>query len=264
MEKSSGDAGAGECEGFVLPSLWRSMKSYVSKNGEAFAYYSAWRTTAEMLEDRNYEIDPDSFNITYTQFLSKFNLTRSDKPRQPDLDALAILATHKCKAAEKAVVAFRETGEIDNEAMRGMYNSLGKPSRIVIVLYGEPAYFQRLGIFISRPEDPVQIEFFHIAELFVNMLRDHLDAEFKLTTTQEQEHVFKEHLKITKLPRIDWIARYFALQKGEMVKGTFTFNPDAFIDVEDESESDERKDDYETCEIRTISNVGNVSYYRLA
>ncbi|RZC77547.1 hypothetical protein C5167_001709 [Papaver somniferum] len=181
----------------IMPSCLSSMID--SGSVESHRYYLARKTTFEMLKDRGYDVPENELNLTLPEFRSIYS-------ENPDLERLRISLPLLSNPSKRISVIFCGTEKIKKGTIR---NLLG--------LVGEGANLTRLIL--------VSIELFQITDLLVNITKHVLMPKHEILTPEEKKKLLaKYNLDDKQLPRMlvtDAFARYYGLEKGQVVKVTF-------------------------------------------
>ncbi|XP_024989053.1 DNA-directed RNA polymerase V subunit 5C [Cynara cardunculus var. scolymus] len=187
---------------------------------ESHRYYLARRTVLEMLRDRGCVINDSEITRSLADFRSVFG-------NQPDPDHLRICAPFSSNPSKKILVIFCGPGEINKaKATHILFNIPNKESlhRIIIVLQDKMNHFARTVF----DEFQVKVEMFPITELFVNITTHVAAPKHEILTTEEKEQLLKKYeLADNKIPYMlatDAIARYYGLEKKQVVKVTYNSN----------------------------------------
>ncbi|GFP92450.1 DNA-directed RNA polymerase v subunit 5c [Phtheirospermum japonicum] len=165
---------------------------------ESHRYYMARRTLIEMLRDRGYEAS--GMEAELRRSLADFRAEYGDKPEADRLRLLACRATNPSR-------------KIMNKEML---------DRVILILQGKMnSHAQKvLG------EYPVKVETFQITELLANITMHFLVPKHEILSPQEKEKLLKKHdIEDKQLPMMlenDAVARYYGLEKGQVVKVTYS------------------------------------------
>ncbi|KAL7605097.1 DNA-directed RNA polymerase V subunit 5C [Lactuca sativa] len=187
---------------------------------ESHRYYLARRTVLEMLRDRGCVIA----DYEFTRTLTEFRLVFGD---EPDPDHLRICVPLSSKPSKKILVIFCNPGDINKATAKHMLlNITNKDTllRIILVLQGKMNIHAR-ALF---NESEVKVEFFPITELFVNITKHVAAPKHEILTAEQKEQMLKKYeLADTQIPYMwvdDAIARYYGLEKKQVVKITYNSN----------------------------------------
>ncbi|KAJ0448945.1 putative DNA-directed RNA polymerase [Helianthus annuus] len=180
-------------------------------------YFLARRTVCEMLRDRGCVIDDSELTRSLSEFRSVFG-------DQPDPETLRICAPLVSKPFKKVLVVFCGPEEINKaKAKFILLNIPNKESlhRIIIVLGGKMNHFARAEFELCE----VKVEVFPITELIVNITKHVTMPKHEILTAEEKEQLLvKLKLADNKMPYMmetDAIARYYGLEKKQVVKITY-------------------------------------------
>ncbi|KAL3622610.1 hypothetical protein CASFOL_034021 [Castilleja foliolosa] len=187
---------------------------------ESHRYYRARRTLIEMLRDRGYETP--GMEAELRRSLSEFRAEYGDKP---EADRLRLLAGRVANPSRKIIAIFCGPTEIRKQniiLILGQIVNNGMLDRVILILQGKMnSHAQKvLG------EYPVKVETFHITELLSNITMHFLAPKHEILSPQEKEYLLKKHaIEDKQLPMMlenDAIARYYGLEKGQVVKVTYS------------------------------------------
>ncbi|XP_057510272.1 DNA-directed RNA polymerase V subunit 5A-like [Actinidia eriantha] len=201
----------------------RCITSFVDGGSvESHRYFLARRTVLEMLRDRGYIIPESELALSLSDFRSAFG-------HKPDLERLRVCAFLRSNPTKKILVIFCGTDEIRKQTMVGILNQIiDKDSlhRVVLILQSKMNFHARKLV----DEYSVRVETFQITDLLVNITKHVVWPKHKILAAEEKQTLVKKYnVEDNQFPRMlenDAIARYYALEKGQVVKvsysGTFT------------------------------------------
>ncbi|KAK4411124.1 DNA-directed RNA polymerase V subunitC [Sesamum angolense] len=154
---------------------------------ESRRYYLARRTLMEMLRDRGYVVA--NMEVELRRSLADFHEVFGDKP---EAERLRIIA---CRASDPS-----RKGDLN------------------------PAKQDECSCSKGLDEYPVKVETFPITGLLFNITKHFLATKHEILTPEDKETLLKKHsIEDKQLPRMlenDAIAKYYGLEKGQVVKVT--------------------------------------------
>ncbi|KAK7839425.1 dna-directed rna polymerase v subunit 5c [Quercus suber] len=163
-------------------------------SAESHRYYLSRRTVLEMLRDRGYEV-PDS------------ELTRS-------------LAEFR-----SMMVIFLGTEEIRTASVRNLYAQIMSVEHLkglILIHESKINHFARKGL----AKYPYKVEVFQITDLLVNITKHILMPKHEILNAEGKQRLLSQYkVKDAQLPRMletDPVARYYGLEKGQVVKVTYS------------------------------------------
>lgn len=185
---------------------------------ESHRYYLARRTVLEMLRDRGSDIPESEIKRSLSEFRTVFG-------NKPDLERLRISASLCLNPSFQILVIFCGTAEIRKHDAIGIFSQIvNKESLhcVILVLQNKMnSYAQKVA-----EQFPVKVETFHIADLLVNITKHVLAPKHVILTSTEKNQLLKQHnVEDKQIPRMlvtDAIARYYGLEKGQVVKISHT------------------------------------------
>mmetsp|Transcript_20193 Transcript_20193/g.30018 ORF Transcript_20193/g.30018 Transcript_20193/m.30018 type:complete len:210 (-) Transcript_20193:29-658(-) len=191
----------------------------MSAKTEAARLFRVYKTTIELLIDRNYLISQEEENTTLPVFMQKF---ADPQTGQVLREKLAMARRKKDDFADQIFVFFPEaenpgTPVINKYFKRMKEENVGRA--ILVVKKGLTSMAQN-SLKLFAPD--YLMEYFTESELLVNITHHTLVPPHELLTKDQKDALLKRHkLKETQLPRIlvsDPVARYYGLQRGDVVK----------------------------------------------
>lgn len=183
---------------------------------ESQRYYLARRTVLEMLKDRGCIVSEAEMTLSLSDFRSAYG-------QKPDLDRLRVCVSLHSNPSKKILVIFCGTDEIRKKTMAGILTQIvNKESlhRVILILQSKMNHHARKIMY----EYSVKVETFHITDLLVNITKHVLMQKNEVLTAEEKRKLLKKYnIEDNQIPRIletDAIARYYGLEKGQVVKVT--------------------------------------------
>ncbi|KAL3370641.1 hypothetical protein AABB24_007611 [Solanum stoloniferum] len=185
---------------------------------ESHRYFLARRTILEMLKDRGFAIPNSEIDTTLQEFREKYGQT-------PDVERLRVSAMHRNDLTNKVLVIFCGPNAVKVNVIRSILTQIMNKeslSRLILVIQNQmtnPA-MKAVELFSFK------VEIFQITDLLVNITKHVLKPRHELLTDTEKEKLLKKYnLEEKQLPRMsqkDAIARYYGLEKGQVVKVTYS------------------------------------------
>ncbi|KAJ7949335.1 putative DNA-directed RNA polymerase II [Quillaja saponaria] len=204
---SSGGSNNGDC-----------ITSFIDKGSvESYRYYLCRRTIFEMLSDRGYNVPDSELTRTVAEFRSNFG-------EKPDLESLRVCISLCSEPYKKVLVIFFGTDEIRKATIQHIYGQIMKKEnlhRLILIVQSKMNSFARKEL----ANCPLKVDIFHIDDLLVNITKHVLQPKHEILNAEEQKMLLlKYKLEDKQLPYMletDAIARYYALEKGQVVKITY-------------------------------------------
>ncbi|KAL1564346.1 DNA-directed RNA polymerase V subunit 5C-like [Salvia divinorum] len=193
------------------------IKSLVENGSlESRRYYLARRTVIEMLSDRGYQV-PD-MDAQLRRSLAEFRAEFSD---HPEADRLRITARRASDPSRKILVIFCEGFQTRKQNAVGILSQIVNKEmldKVILVVQSKMnSHAQKV-----LDEYSVKVETFLIADLLVNISKHFLEPKYEILSPGEKDKLIKKHaIEDKKLPMMlesDAIARYYGLEKGQVVK----------------------------------------------
>ncbi|KAM3290484.1 DNA-directed RNA polymerase V subunit 5A [Capsicum chacoense] len=185
---------------------------------ESHRYFLARRTILEMLRDRGFAIPNSEIDITLQEFREKFG-------QRPDVERLRIIAMHRNDLTNKVLVIFCGPNSVRVNFIRSILAQIMNKESLnrLILVIENPMTSQATKVLEGSS---FKTETFQITDLLVNITKHVLKPKHELLTKAEKEKLLKKYnLEDKQLPRMsqkDAIARYYGLEKGQVVKVTYS------------------------------------------
>ncbi|KAK4485510.1 hypothetical protein RD792_008152 [Penstemon davidsonii] len=184
---------------------------------ESHKYYVARRTMLEMLKDRGYAVPNSEIEISLQQFRDKHG-------QNPDINSLRISVLHKDNPSIKVVALFCSPGIVKVSVIRPLASMIviDSLSRLILIVQNKVTTeaLKSLDLF------PFKVEIFQINDLLVNITKNEMMPKHKVLSDEEKKDLLEKYKIDEKLvPRMsekDAIARYYRLEKGQIVKTTYS------------------------------------------
>ncbi|KAF3656625.1 DNA-directed RNA polymerase V subunit 5A [Capsicum baccatum] len=194
------------------------LSSYVNAGSvESHRYFLGRRTILEMLKDRGFAIPNSEIDTTLEEFREKYG-------QSPDVERLRISAMHRNDLTNKVLVIFCGPNTVKLNAIRAILTQIMNKeslSRLILVIQS-----QMTSQAMKAVENmSFKVEIFQITDLLVNITKHVLKPRHELLTNTEKKKLLEKYnLEEKQLPRMsqkDPIARYYGLEKGQVVKVTY-------------------------------------------
>ncbi|OWM78907.1 DNA-directed RNA polymerase V subunit 5A-like [Punica granatum] len=197
--------------------LGQCLSTYIDQGSiESHRYYLARRTLLEMLHDRGYVVPQSDLNQSLEEF-------RAACTQNPDVERLRICSAHRSDHSKRIMAIFCGPSIVKVNVMRHIGSQIANKdslSGLILVLQSEitnPA--------MKHVENwAFKVEIFQITDLLVNITKHVLKPKHRVLTEDEKQKLLKKYsIHEKQLPRMllkDAIARYYGLEKGQVVKIT--------------------------------------------
>lgn len=195
------------------------LSSFIDEGSiESHRYHLSRRTVLEMLKDRGYVVPDSEIELSLNDFRSIYGA-------KPDVDRLRISASLRSDPTKKILVIFCPPEAVKLAAIRSMATQIvNKDSlgRLILILQNQITNqaLKAVNLF------PFKVETFQITDLLVNITKHVLKPKHHILTDAEKKRLLKKFsLEEKQLPRMlekDAIARYYGLEKGQVVKVTYS------------------------------------------
>ncbi|KAK4481680.1 hypothetical protein RD792_012587 [Penstemon davidsonii] len=185
---------------------------------ESQRYYLARRCMLEMLKDRGFAVPNSEIEVSLQEFRIKHG-------QNPDIDALRISSLHRDDPSIKVLVVFCSPSRIKVNVVRAIATQIANKeslSGLILIAQNEITNqaLKAMDLF------PFKVELFQITDLLVNITKHELKPKHQVLTDKEKENLLnKYNIDEKQLPRMsqkDAIARYYGLEKGQVVKATYS------------------------------------------
>ncbi|KAJ4829489.1 hypothetical protein Tsubulata_001442 [Turnera subulata] len=192
---------------------------------ESLKYFTSRKTILEMLSDRGYDVPDSELTRSLPEFRAQFS-------NFPNPGSLRISASSRSNPTKKILVIFMGTDELKVASILSIFGQLVHGTNLnglIIVLQSKMNSFARKKL----DKFPCKVEVFEITDLLINTSKHVLQPALDILTLEEKQQVLRAHsLKDEQLPQMletDAIARYYGLEKGQVVKLAFAGGPYDFI-----------------------------------
>ncbi|WZN64518.1 Rpb5 subunit of DNA-directed RNA polymerase II [Chloropicon roscoffensis] len=180
------------------------------------------KTCFQMLNDRGYIVSKEDLNQGLEEFKDKF-MDQDDK--EVDKEKLTIFAQGQDDSDNQIFVFFPKEAKVGVKKIKDYAEKMKEAdvkSAIIVVRTALTAFAKSALQEVFAPK--FLIEQFQEQELLVNITEHNLVPSHEVLSQEEKETLLRRYrVKETQLPRIqhaDPIARYYGLQRGEVVRIT--------------------------------------------
>jgi len=174
-------------------------------------------TIAELLKDRGYNVPTSELDLALEEFIDKFG-------ENPDREIL--LGLYRKKDSTEQIFVFfpkDDSKPVGVKTIEEYYKRMRAEavtrSLVILPSNGITPFAKQC---VTKMPKGLITELFSEEEMLVNITHHNLVPKHQLLTEDEKVAVLQKYkLKETQLPRIqvtDPVARYFGLQKGQVVK----------------------------------------------
>ncbi|CAJ2671615.1 unnamed protein product [Trifolium pratense] len=185
---------------------------------ESHRYYLSRKTTLEMLKDRGYSIPSDEIQRSLDEF-------RQIHGQSPDVDRLRFTATHTTDPSKRILVIFTGPGIVKVNVVRNIAGQIVNRDTLtglILIVQNQITSQALKAINLLN----FKVEIFQITDLLVNVTKHVLKPKHQVLTDKQKKNLLKKYdIQEKQLPRMlqtDAIARYYGLQRGQVVKVTYT------------------------------------------
>ncbi|XP_022971517.1 DNA-directed RNA polymerase V subunit 5A isoform X1 [Cucurbita maxima] len=198
--------------------LGTCLSSYIDDGTtESHRYYLSRRTVLEMLRDRGYTINPSDIDLTLQQFREIYG-------QFPDVDRLKLSAAHRADPSKRILVIFCGTGAVKVSAIRNIAGQIVNKETLhglILIVQNQITNQAMKAVEVFS----FKVEIFQITDLLVNITKHALKPNHQVLTEEEKQKLLEQYsIEEKQLPRMlrtDAIARYYRLEKGQIVKVTY-------------------------------------------
>ncbi|KAG7986322.1 hypothetical protein I3843_03G074100 [Carya illinoinensis] len=170
-----------------------------------------------MLRDRGYAMPNSEIELSLQGF-------RAIQGQNPDLERLRISMTFRSDPLKRILVIFCGPGVVKVNVIRSIASQIVNKDTLsgfllIVQNHVTSQAMKAVDLF------PFKAEIFQITDLLVNITKHVLKPKHRILTDQEKRRLLKKYnIEEKQLPRIlrkDAIARYYGLEKGQVVKVTY-------------------------------------------
>ncbi|KAL5743763.1 hypothetical protein ACOSQ2_026879 [Xanthoceras sorbifolium] len=185
---------------------------------ETHRYYLARTTVLEMLRDRGYDVPDSEINLSLQEF-------RAIHGQDPDVDRLRISVNHKSDPSKRMLVVFCGPVMVKVNVIRGIATQIANKDTLtglIIILQNHITNQALKAVDLFQ----FKVEMFQITDLLVNITKHVLKPKHRVLTDEEKQRLLKKYnIEEKQLPgmlKSDAIARYYGIEKGQVVKVTYS------------------------------------------
>ncbi|KAK7271459.1 hypothetical protein RJT34_27385 [Clitoria ternatea] len=183
---------------------------------ESRRYYQCRKTLLEMLADRGYDVV--SHSLSRDHFRSLFG-------QQPNPESLSFSLSHLSNPSNRVQVIFAGTDDIRKQTILGIYKQIVGAetlNSLILVVQSKMTSFARKELENCR----FKVEIIRMNDLLVNITKHVLQPKYEVLTADEKKALLAKYsLEDKQLPymlKTDAIARYYGLEKGQVIKITYS------------------------------------------
>ncbi|XP_057457647.1 DNA-directed RNA polymerase V subunit 5C [Lotus japonicus] len=183
---------------------------------ESRRYFQCRKTVLEMLRDRGYDVPLTDLNLSLSEFRSRFG-------QQPNPQTLGVCVSHRSRPSNKVQVVFAGTDQIKKGTISGICDQIvdrERLTRLILIVQSKMTSFALKVL----EQKPYKVEIIKLSDLLVNITNHVLQPKYEiLSANEKQKLLMKYKLEDKQLPymlRTDAIARYYGLEKGQVIKIT--------------------------------------------
>ncbi|MED6124466.1 hypothetical protein PIB30_059123 [Stylosanthes scabra] len=186
---------------------------------ESSRYFHARRTVLEMLHDRGYDVPETELTRSLAEFRSVYG-------QIPNAENLRISVSLRSDPSKMVLVFFM--GPVDvirKETLKTIQDQIpdkGRLNSLLLIVQSKMTSYVKKAL----ESFPYKVEIIEITDLLVNMAMHVLQPKYEILTNDEKQALLTKHkLEGKQLPlmlQTEAIARYYELEKGQVVKITYT------------------------------------------
>ncbi|KAF5204399.1 DNA-directed RNA polymerases I, II, and III subunit RPABC1 [Thalictrum thalictroides] len=183
---------------------------------ESHRYYLARRTTLEMLRDRGYDVPTSEIDLSLQEFRSVFS-------QQPNLEQLRISVPLLSDPTKKVMVIFCGNEVVKKPTATRILQQITNSAdlhKLILILENKITAQAKQHLKLCR----VKVEDFQITDLLVNITKHVLMPKHEILSSVEKDKLLKKFSvgenQIPRMLETDAVARYYGLEKGQVVKVT--------------------------------------------
>ncbi|BAT93406.1 hypothetical protein LR48_Vigan05g000500 [Vigna angularis] len=184
---------------------------------ESSRYFLSRRTVLEMLADRGYDV------VQHANLISSLSDFRSRFGQQPNHEDLGFCVSHLSNPSNTVQVAFAGTDAIKVGTVMEICSRIvdsGNLKSLIIIVQSKITSFAQKKLMNL----PYKVEIIRIEDLLINITKHVLQPKYEILTDEEKKALLTKHsLEEKQLPcmlKTDGIARYYGLEKGQVVRIT--------------------------------------------
>lgn len=177
--------------------------------------YRIWRTLVQMMQDRGYNVPDSLLMLSLNGFRQRLGEAKSR-------EQLSITLAKLDDPDSKIMTYFAEEARITVPIIANIAQKMHKDCIKRTVMIGKGSITPSAKQAIVEVQSHFIIEFFEEKELLVNITEHELVPKHIVMTETEKASLLKRYrVKESQLPKIqvtDPVARYFGLNRGQVVK----------------------------------------------
>ncbi|KAL2320681.1 hypothetical protein Fmac_029650 [Flemingia macrophylla] len=202
---------------------------------ESHRYYLSRRTALEMLRDRGYDVPSQDIDLSLSEFRSIYGPS-------PNTDLLRISLPHASNPSKRVLVIFCGIGVVkvtDVRSIAGQIVNRDTLTGLILIVQSNitSQALKAVNLFSFKVEI-FQNEFacwisnriglvpVVITDLLVNITKHVMRPKHQVLTDRQKKNLLKKYnIEEKQLPRMlqtDAIARYYGLERGQVVKVTYS------------------------------------------
>ncbi|XP_038903402.1 DNA-directed RNA polymerase V subunit 5A [Benincasa hispida] len=194
------------------------LSSYID-NGttESHRYFLSRRTVLEMLRDRGYTLNSSDIDLSLQQFREIYG-------QSPDVDRLKLSAVHRSDPSKRVLVIFCGTGAVKVNAIRNIAGQIANKDSLhglILIVQNQITNQAMKAVELFS----FKVEIFQITDLLVNITKHALKPNHQVLSEEEKQKLLQqysiEEKQLPRMLRMDAVARYYGLEKGQVVKVTY-------------------------------------------
>ncbi|PON73276.1 DNA-directed RNA polymerase RPB5 subunit, eukaryote/virus [Trema orientale] len=208
------------------------MENNESGSVERDKYYLSRRTVMEMLKDRGFSVPTSDVNFSLDDFrriygespnidLLRFSVTHLHDPSKRSLLLQLVGSRLFGVLVFKILVIFCGPDMVNLTSVRSLadqINNEDKLTGLILILENQMTDKARKSLDLLQ----LKLEIFQITDLLVNVTKHALKPKYQFLSDQEKQDLLKKYsIEEEQLPRMlkqDVMARYYGLEKGQVVK----------------------------------------------
>eukprot|EP00730_Choanoeca_flexa_P014567 TRINITY_DN6412_c0_g1_i2.p1 TRINITY_DN6412_c0_g1~~TRINITY_DN6412_c0_g1_i2.p1 ORF type:complete len:244 (+),score=17.18 TRINITY_DN6412_c0_g1_i2:48-734(+) len=209
----------------------------MASSNKQFRLWKVWTTLKQMCHDRGYRVTREMMEMSFEDWKAAHGEKTRSLLLALGVDQFMLISGFGCRKelsfpvqkldddADQMIVFFAEEKDVGTPTIKSLYARCREDAcfRAIIVYQNKVAPMARRNIDILLTEDPPYIfEPFSEAELVFNVTRHMLVPLHEVLTPQEKDQLLRRY-NVTEqnlpcMQRVDPIARYFGLRKGQIVR----------------------------------------------
>ncbi|KAI9208673.1 RNA polymerase Rpb5, C-terminal domain-containing protein [Polychytrium aggregatum] len=189
----------------------------MDEDREIARLHKVFRTIRELVRDRGYLVSTAELEMSLDEFRETYS-----KNRHIDRQSLIFAAGRENDENDKLLVFFAEDESVGIKPIKRICERMIVEGVVKGILIYQKQLTPSANKVVQELAPKYQLELFMESELLVNITKHTLVPDHEVLTVEEKKTLLARYrLKETQLPRIqrtDPIARYYGLQRGQVVK----------------------------------------------